>query len=84
MAMNNSKSLIRRWIRKAFDSVPSLYNSTSISAIGSSFSHQAPPSRNYVIFRFDDIPYDLPENEYNLIDAELAIMDLFIEGKLHE
>ena len=79
MAMNNSKSLIRRWIRKAFDSVPSLNNSTSISAIGSSFSHQAPHSRNYVIFRFDDIPYDVPENEYNLIDAELAIMDLFIE-----
>ena len=42
-------------------------------------SHYFVSSSKFVIFRFDDIPFDFIQNRDLYLDAELAVMDLFLK-----
>ena len=43
------------------------------------FSHYFVSSSKFVIFRFDDIPFDFLQNKDLFRNAELAVMDLFLK-----
>jgi peptidoglycan/xylan/chitin deacetylase (PgdA/CDA1 family) len=43
------------------------------------FSHYFVSSSKFVIFRFDDIPFDFIQNRELYLDAELAVMNLFLK-----
>ena len=44
-------------------------------------THDTSTTYNCVIFRLDDVPYDLPSYDESLIDIHLAIIDVFIKRK---
>ena len=81
MPLNDSLSGVRERVKGSLNAKFPPYGFLSLmrAAFGPVLSNSPVDPHNEVIFRFDDVPYDAPENKDNLVDAELAIMDLFLK-----